>query len=70
MNNHQNSMHFESQQDFLEDNICYILVLLVFSHDGKLETVRLSNSGTGHIQLTMGEHVRAQPNSNILQCLT
>ena len=47
----------------------------VFRHsilvlDSKLQTIRTSNSGTGHIQLPMSEDLRSEPQSHILQCLT
>ena len=36
----------------------------------ELQPVRTAHSGDCHIQLSMGEHLGPQPDSNLLQCLT
>ena len=63
-------MQNQSQQYFLEDNILNIFVLAFLSLDGKLQCLWLANSGASNIELAMGENVRAEPNSNMFQCLT
>ena len=49
------------EEDLFVDNILSVFKLVVLVPvDGKPEIVRISHSGTGHIQLAMSEHLHRQ----------
>ena len=59
------------KEDLMEHDVGCILysTILVLLH-GELQPVRTAHSGDCHIQLSMGEDLGPQPDSNLLQCLT
>ena len=59
------------KEDLMEHDVGCVLYspILVLLHS-ELQPVRTAHSGDCHIQLSMGEHLGPQPDSNLLQCLT
>ena len=60
------------QQDLLVNNVlCLQLVagLCWIPHNGKLQLAGSTDSGTGHIELSMAKHLAPKPDSHILQGL-
>ena len=55
----------------MEHNVgCFLYSSILVLLHSELQPVRAAHSGDCHIQLTMGEHLGSQPDTNLLQCLT
>ena len=59
------------KEDLMEHDVgCVLQSTSLGLLDCELQPVRTAHSGDCHIQLSMGEHLGPQPDSNLLQCLT
>ena len=55
----------------MEHNVgCFLYSSILVLLHSELQPVRTAHSGDCHIQLSMGEHLGPQPDSDLLQCLT
>ena len=59
------------KEDLMEHDVgCVLQSTSLGLLDCEFQPVRTAHSGDCHIQLSMGEHLGPQPDSNLLQCLT